>query len=138
MFKILIGHLIARCNFDIPTIVYIIVCKLQVKHRVRSDNFIIQWYSLWKSTDYLYEMVTGKSRVGNKQKSGRKRQREWIKGVRDGVQQATRNGMGWKWTLEMIRENLGINRTNKRESNWIQKDFRWFPNCWSVPWLLFS
>jgi hypothetical protein len=52
-----------------------IVSKVQVKHRVRSDKFI-QWYHLWKSSDYLYEMVAGKSRVGNKQRRGRERQRE--------------------------------------------------------------
>jgi hypothetical protein len=30
-------------------------------------------------------MVAGKSRVGNRQKGGGERQREWIKGVREGA-----------------------------------------------------
>ena len=61
-----------------------IVSKLQLKHHVSSGN-LIQWYHLWKSSEYLYEMVAGKSRVGNKRKWGRERQREQIKGVKEGA-----------------------------------------------------
>jgi hypothetical protein len=39
-------------------------------------------------------MVAGKNRVGSKQKSGRERQIEQIKGVRDGAWQRIKNGMG--------------------------------------------
>jgi len=38
-------------------------------------------------------MVAGKNRVGNKMKRGRE---EWIKGVRDGAKERTKNGIGWK------------------------------------------
>jgi hypothetical protein len=68
-----------------------IVSKLQLKHRVSSGN-LIQWYHLWKSSHYLYEMVAGKSREGNKQKRGRDRQREQIKGGRDRQREQIKGG----------------------------------------------
>jgi hypothetical protein len=73
-------------------------------------------------------MVAGKSRVGNKQKRGRERDREQMKGERDGALERTRNDVGWKGLLEMTPKNLGINRINKHQSNRIQIDFGWFPN----------
>jgi hypothetical protein len=61
-----------------------------------------------KITDYLYEMVAGKSKVGNKRNRGRERDREeQIKGVRGGAWERTKNGVGCKWPLEMTHENLG-------------------------------
>ncbi len=62
-------------------------------------------------------MVVGKSMVQNQQRRGRERERdERIKGVRDGVQERTKNGVGWKWPLDMTPENLGISGTKKRQS----------------------
>ncbi len=70
-----------------------------------------------KSSDYLYEIVVGKSMVRNQQRKGRERERdERINEVRDGVQKRIKNGVGWKWPLDMTPENLGINGTKKRQS----------------------
>ncbi len=66
------------------TSVLSIVSSPQVKHCVHTNNFI-QWSLIWKSSEYLHEMETGKSRVGNKRKRGRERQRESIRGVRVGA-----------------------------------------------------
>ncbi len=52
-----------------------IVSSQQVKHHVCWDNFI-RWCRLWKLSDYLYEMVAGKSIVVNKRKKERGRDRE--------------------------------------------------------------
>ncbi len=46
-----------------------IVSKPWVKHSSCSLYFI-QWYRLWKSSDYLYEMVAGKSRGGKTRREG--------------------------------------------------------------------
>ncbi len=73
-------------------------------------------------------MVAGKNRVGNKRMRGRERQREQMKGERDGALERTRNVVGWKGLLEMTPKNLGINRINKHQSHWIKIDFGWFPN----------
>ncbi len=62
-------------------------------------------------------MVTGKSRVGNKWKAERERQRERSTGVREGTQERTKNGVGRKRPMERTPENLGIRRINKRQSN---------------------
>jgi len=32
------------------------------------------------------------------------------------VQERTKNGVGWKWPLDMTPENLGISGTKKRQS----------------------
>ncbi len=63
-------------------------------------------------------MATGKSRVGNKQRRGRERQREQIRGVREGAYERIKNSVGRKWQFERTLENLWITRMNKCQSNW--------------------
>ncbi len=102
------------CNTTLfCSLCHYIVSSPQVKHHIRSDNFI-QWCCLWKLSDYLYEMVAGKSIVVNKRKKERDRDREsrlkeWETQHRRGSEMA--------WVGSDTPENMEINGMSKRQSN---------------------
>jgi hypothetical protein len=64
-------------------------------------------------------MVAGNNRLGRKQKRGRGRQKEQIKGGKDGALERTKNGKGWKMTIGNDAWAFGLNRTNKHQSTQI-------------------
>ncbi len=57
-----------------------------------SFNQVYSMIPSTKSSEYLYQMVTGENRVGSK---WREREKQ-INGVRDGALEGFRNGVGWK------------------------------------------
>ncbi len=51
-----------------------------------------------KLSEYLYQMATGKNRVGS-EPSGEREREQRINGVRDGALDGDSQGVGWKWPL---------------------------------------
>ncbi len=60
-----------------------------------------------------------KVECGVSRREGERKREELIKGVREGAQEKTKDGVGRKWPLERTPEYLGNRSINKCQSNWL-------------------